>query len=363
MEKHLILVINPGSTSTKLALYEGPVEKSAEEISHPYEETAGFGSVADQLDYRMAYIEDFLQTCAVSLGDISAIAARGGLMRPVAGGVYRVSEDMVDDLKRSKETWGREHASSLGPMLAYDIHDRYGVPAFTADPVVTDEMDEVARVSGVPEIRRRSLFHALNVKAAARLAAGELGGVLEDFNFVVAHVGGGVSIVAMRRGRAVDVNNALLGMGPFSPQRAGALPIGDLVGMCYDGGYGRAELERKLVRESGLKGLAGTSDVREIDERIDAGDEMARLALEAMAYQVGKEVYAMAGALSGDVDGVVLTGGVIRSGRFVSFLTGRVSPLCRVFVYPGESEMESLAGYAIAALEEKAEVMEYGQDS
>jgi len=270
---------------------------------------------------------------------------------------------MVDDLLRSRQRWGREHASNLGAMLALDIHERHGVPAITADPVAVDEMDEVARISGVPEISRRSLFHALNVKASARMAAGELGGDIGDYNFVVAHVGGGTSVAALRRGCAVDVNNALLGMGPFSPQRAGALPTGDLVALCYEGGVSRDGLERRLIKESGLMGLLGTDDVREVERMVDGGGERARLALDAMAYQTAKEIAAMAAVLYGDVDAVVITGGVARSARFVSLVKGRVGFIAPVMVYPGQREMEAVAGYGLAAIIGEVEVMEYGQDS
>ncbi|HMB05317.1 MAG TPA: butyrate kinase, partial [Isosphaeraceae bacterium] len=256
--------------------------------------------------------------------------------------------------------WGREHASNLGPMLGFRLHEEYGLPVFTADPVTVDEMDGLARVSGVPEIARKSNLHALNIKAVLRRAASELGVGLADKNFVVAHMGGGTSVAAVRRGAIVDVNNALLGMGPFSPLRAGALPIGDLLEMAYSGRYEKGSLMRKLTHESGLMGYLGTSDVREVERRIDSGDEYASSVFEAMAYQVAKEIAAMASVLGGDVEAVLLTGGVANSGRFTGLVQERVGFVARVIVYPGEYEMESLAWYALRALTGEERILEYG---
>ncbi len=354
-----ILVINPGSTSTKLAYFAGEEAASSEEVEHPEEELRAFPDIPSQEGYRLGIVERFLEERGLKGAGLDAVAARGGLMKPVKGGVYKINQAMVEDLRRSKERWGREHASNLGAMIAFRLAARYSVPAFTADPVTVDEMDNVARLSGVPEIRRKSHLHALNIKAMARRAARELHKTPAETDFVVAHIGGGVSVAALRRGAVVDVNNALLGMGPFSPRRAGALPIGDLVGLAFSGLYDRAGLERKLAHESGLMGYLGTSDVREVERRMGAGDQEASLAFSAMAYQVSKEIAAMAAALRGRVDALVLTGGVARSERFVGAVRERVVFIAPVLVYPGEAEMESLAMYAAAALAGEEPIQEY----
>lgn len=354
-----ILVINPGSTSTKIACFEGEAEAFSEDIKHPEDALKACKTIAAQQGLRQAAVERFMVQKGIDPAGLDAVAARGGLMKPVKSGVYRINEKMVEDLKGSKARWGREHASNLGAMIAFDLSRRHGMPAFTADPVTVDEMEEIARISGVPEITRKSHLHALNIKACLRRAAGELGLKAEDANLVVAHVGGGVSVAAVRAGRIVDVNNALLGMGPFSPSRAGALPIGDLVGLAFSGKYTKAELERKLVYDSGLKGYLGTPDVREIERRIGAGDSYAALVFCAMAYQVAKEIAAMAAVLKGDVRAVVLTGGVANSGAFVEMIRQRTGFVARLIVYPGESEMAALAAYARAALTGEEEVLTY----
>ena len=357
MDAPKIFVINPGSTSTKLALYEGAAEAWAVNVPH----AAAAGGIADELPARLAVVEDALAKKGVDPRGISAIAARGGLMRPVGPGVYRVTEEMVEDLKRSQERWGVEHASSLGAMIALDLSGRYGMPAFVADPVTVDEMDEVARLSGVPEIKRTSLLHALNVRAVVKRAARELGLESEtEWDFAVAHMGGGATVAAVRGGRIVDVSGALLGMGPFSPARAGALPLCGLMGLAYSG-LTRTALEEKLTHESGLMGYTGTEDLREVERRIKEKDEAATTALAAMAYQTAKEVAAMASAAGGRVRAVILTGGTMKSELFSGMVARRVGFLARVLVYPGEAEMEALAAYALGALTGKERVREYGE--
>jgi butyrate kinase len=360
MKTTRILVINPGSTSTKLAYYEDGVQVYEKTVDHPAAELTAFPDIASQRDYRTAFVMEFLREWDIEPSGLDAVSARGGLMKPVESGVYSVTRRMVEDLERSRARWGREHASSLGCMIALDISKRFGVPAFTADPVTVDEMDEVARVSGVPEISRKSHLHALNIKAVVRTATAESCTVPEEANYVVAHAGGGISVAAVRGGRIVDVNNALLGMGPFSPQRAGALPIGDLVGLVYSSGLDRDEIERKLIRKSGLAGYLGTSDAREVELRIAGGDELARLVYQAMAYQLAKEIAAMAAVLHGDVHAVLLTGGLAHSEYFVEMVSMRAGFIAQVRVYPGEHEMDSLAYYAAAALAGEEEVKDYG---
>jgi len=360
MKTQRILVINPGSTSTKLAYYEDGEQLREKTVEHPQAELAAFPDVASQREYRTGVVLAFLREWDIEPSELDAVAARGGLMRPVESGIYRVTRRMVDDLERSRDRWGREHASSLGCMIALDISERYGIAAFTADPVTVDEMDEVARISGVPEITRKSHLHALNIKAVVRAASEEHGISLDDANYVVAHAGGGISVAAVRAGRIVDVNNALLGMGPFSPQRAGALPIGDLVGLVYESGLDRPAMEKKLARRSGLAGYIGTSDAREVERRIADGDEHARLVYQAMAYQLAKEVAAMAAVLFGDVRAVLLTGGLAHSEYFVEMVRLRAGFVAEFLVYPGEHEMDALAYYAAAVLDGEEEVRDYG---
>ena len=362
MASFTILVINPGSTSTKIALFKGWDKIFEDDVIHPEEELRKFPDIPSQLPFRMETLMRALSEKSVEPSRLDAVCVRGGLMRPVKSGVYRVTEEMARDIRNAKKFWGREHASNLGPLMGLRISGEYAVPAFTADPVVVDEMDDVARISGVPEIKRRSLLHALNIREQVRRAARDLGVNTSEVNFIVSHMGGGTTVAAIRRGRIADVNNALLGMGPFSPQRAGALPTGDLLDMAYSGEYTKPELKKKLVSGSGLTGYLGTGDVREIGKRIDAGDETATLILSAMAYQVSKEIGAMAAALKGDVLSIILTGGVAFSGRVVGIIKERVSFIAPVRVYPGQAEMEALAWYAAAVLSGEEQILHYGQD-
>lgn len=355
-----ILVINPGSTSSKLAYYEDGVQVYEKTVEHAEAELERFPDVASQKDYRLGFVTRFLEEWEIDPSALDAVAARGGLMKPVGGGVYRVCREMVRDLERSLERWGREHASSLGCMMALALSERYGVPAFTADPVTVDEMDEVARISGVPEISRKSHLHALNIKAVVRIASAEDGVGPHEADYVVAHSGGGVSVAAVSGGRIVDVNNALLGMGPFSPRRAGALPIGDLVGLVYASGLSRRDMDKKLAKQSGLAGYLGTSDAREVEKRIAGGDEQARLVYSAMAYQLAKEIAAMAAVLAGEVRAVILTGGLANSEYFVDMVRRRAGFIAPFKVFPGEHEMDSLAWQAAAALTGEEEVKDYG---
>ena len=359
MENPRILVINPGSTSTKLACFEGGSAVCRENCEHSEEELARFPDIPSQEGYRFGVVEAFMVRHGILPEGIDAVAARGGLMKPVRSGVYRINRRMVEDLLHSKTIWGREHASNLGCILALRLSEMYGLPAFTADPVTVDEMADIARVSGFPDITRKSHLHALNIKAMAGRAAAELGIGLSEARLVVAHLGGGISVAAVDMGRIIDVNNALLGMGPFSPQRAGALPIGDLVDICYSGRYDKAALLSKLAREGGLQGYLGISDIKEVERRIGDGDVRASLIFSAMAYQVSKEIAAMAAALSGRVDAVVLTGGAAHSSRLVAEVGDRVAFIARLLVYPGEAEMEALAAHAAGAMAGEEEVLSY----
>ena len=355
---HRILVINPGSTSTKVGLFEDENRVWVEKISHPVEEIKKYERIIDQLDMRKQVIESFLEGKDVK--ELHAVVGRGGLLKPIPSGTYRVNERMIEDLRKGVQG---EHASNLGGILAHEIGKKYNAPAFIVDPVVVDEMDEIAKVTGWPEIKRRSIFHALNHKAVARRAAKELGKRYEDVNLIVVHLGGGISAGAHKKGKVVDVNNALNGDGPFAPERAGSLPNWDLIEIVLSGKYTRDELKKKLAGKGGVVAHLGTNDMREVGDRLRHGDEHATFIMQAMAYQVAKEIGALSTVLKGEIDGIVLTGGLAYDDNFISWIKERVSFLGRIFVYPGEDEMEALALGALRVLRGEEEAKEYSYDS
>lgn len=350
-----ILVINPGSTSTKVAVWADQGIVLQETIKHPANELSDYPRIVDQFDMRHKAVRGVVQNW-LEPRRLSAVVGRGGPLRPLEGGTYRINERMLSDLRTGKYS---NHASNLGAILAYCFASELGVPCFVVDPVTVDEFTPLARVSGFSGIERRCRSHALNLKAVARLAAAEIGKPLTETNFVVAHMGGGLSICALRGGKIVDVNDGLLGMGPFSPERAGALPIGALVELCYSGKYSKDELIRLLSSEAGLKGYLGTSDLVEIENRIEVDDEQAKLYYEAMLYQIAKEIGAAAVVLKGNLDGIILTGGMSNSRRLVDELKRYVSFLSPILVYPGEREMEALALGALRVLQGEEEAKEY----
>jgi butyrate kinase len=360
---HRLLVINPGSTSTKVAVYEDEQPLFVETLRHSSTEISAFSHILDQYEFRLTTILELLEQKQISLNALDAVVGRGGLLHPIPSGTYQVSERMVTELRsRSKE---REHASNLGALLAYEIANRTGKPAFIVDPVCVDEFDGLARVSGLPEIERKSLSHALNLKAVARRAAQDLGRSYWKLNLVVVHLGGGISVTAHRRGRMVDVNQALDGTGPFAPERAGGLPVGDVVRMCFgvapfqDLRLGYEQMFRKLAGRGGLVAHLGTNSAVEVENRIEAGDGHARLIYEAMAYQIAKEIGAMATVLKGEVDAIVLTGGVAHSEMLLGWIEERVAWIAPVLVYPGEDEMLALAQGALRVLKGTEPVQAY----
>jgi butyrate kinase len=360
---HRLLVINPGSTSTKVAVYEDEQPLFVETLRHSSQEVGAFSHVLDQYEFRLQVVLDLLQDRQVLLSSLSAVVGRGGLLRPIPSGTYQVNEKMVAELRnRHKE---REHASSLGALLAYEIAGRAGLPAYIVDPVCVDEFDDLARVSGLPEIERRSLSHALNLKAVARRAAQDLGRPYPELNLVVVHLGGGISVTAHSRGRMVDVNQALDGAGPFAPERSGGLPVGDVVRMCfgvapYEGlSLTYEEMFRKLAGQGGMVAHLGTNDAVEVEKRIEAGDDHVRLIYEAMAYQIAKEIGAMATVLRGEVDAIVVTGGVAHSEMLLGWIRSRVAWIAPVLTYPGEDEMLALAQGALRVLKGEEEVRWY----
>ncbi|UCC63382.1 MAG: butyrate kinase [Anaerolineae bacterium] len=359
---HRILTINPGSTSTKVALYEDETPVFVETIRHSSQEVAAFGRIADQYELRHRTIVGLLQEKGVELDGLDAVVGRGGVLQPIPSGTYLVSQKMLDELRAPKE---REHASNLGAILAHEIASVAGVLAFIVDPVCVDEFDPIARISGLPEIERRSLSHALNLKAAARRAAKDLGQRYADVNLVVVHLGGGISVAAHRRGRQVDVNQALDGTGPFAPERAGGLPVGDVMRMCYSAPpyehirLTYEEMFKKLAGQGGLVAHLGTNDAVEVEWRIAAGDTHARLIYEAMAYQIAKEIGLMAAVLKGDVDAIVITGSLAHSEMLLNWIRERVAWIAPVTVYPGEDEMLSMAQGALRVLRGKEAPLTY----
>lgn len=349
-----VLVINPSATATDVAVYENDTEVIREALSHSAEELSAFERVWDQYLLRKDRIASFLEKRGLSPGALSAVVGRGGLLKPVPGGTYQVNAAMLEDLRRGVRG---EHASNLGGILAYGIARGANLPAFIVDPHSTDEMEAIARVSGLPELERTSLVHALNTRWMARRAAAELGKSYEDSRLVVAHLGMGISVSSHRRGRMVDTTNALES-GPFSPERAGTLPVGDLVRLAFSGRYTERELIRKLTSQGGLVAHLGTKDSAEVERRIEQGDPVARLVYEAMAYQIAKEIGGGAVILKGEVDAVVLTGPLAESSLLVGWITERVRWIAPALVYPGGNEMQALAAGAMRVLrgEEEAQV-------
>ncbi len=335
-----LLIINPGSTSTKIAVFEDDREVLSENISHSAEDLAPFARIVDQKAFRKDLILKTLEARAIAPASLAAVVGRGGLLKPIPSGVYKVGERMLADLESGVQG---EHASNLGGLIADEIARPLGLPAFIVDPVVVDELDDWARLSGVPEIRRRSIFHALNHKYTARRAARELGRPYEELNLIVCHLGGGVTVGAHEKGRVVDVNNGLNGEGPIAPERAGTVPAGDLVDLAFSGRFSQAELKKRLTGRGGMVGHLQTNDMRETLKRSAAGDASARLVFTAMAKTVAKQIGACAAVLRGRVDGVVLTGGLAHGREFIDLIKDHIGFLGPVFVYPGENEMVALA--------------------
>ena len=343
-----ILVINPGSTSTKIAVYQDEQQILLEVIRHSAEEIGRYEKIADQYEFRKDLIISKVQEKGIETNDFDAIIGRGGMVRPLESGVYAVNQAMLDDLRNCR--YSAEHASNLGGVIAYEMANAIGCPAYIADPVAVDELSDLARISGHPELPRRSIFHALNHKAVGRRYAKEVGKKYEELNLVIVHMGGGVSVGAHKQGKVVDVNQALDGWGPFSPERAGTLPAGDLVKLCFSGKYTEAEVKKMLVGKGGFFAHLGTTDAREVDNMVGAGDKKAALILDAFSYAITKEIGAMLLAMQDKTDAVILTGGIAYDPFVVEYLKKYVSPFAPVIVYPGEDEMGALAGCALRAL-------------
>lgn len=350
-----VLAINPGATSTKIAVFEDKQVRMKKMIEHHGDELKEFVSIADQFPYRLDLVLNALADAGIALELLQATVGRGGLLRPIPGGTYRVDQNMLDDLKSAPRG---EHASNLGAMLASAIAEKAGMPAFIVDPVAVDEMEPEARLSGMPDLPRVSMSHALNSKAVARRAAAAMGKRYEEVRFIVAHLGTGVSVTPHREGRMIDVNDAQQ-EGPFSPDRTGGLPSLALAKLCYSGKYSAKEMFRKISGEGGMYAYLNTRDAREAIERAGNGDEQAALVIKAMAYQTAKEIGAMAAVLCGKVDRILITGGLAHARVITDAIAERVSFIAPVEVYPGEDEMESLAEGAIRVLSGMEEAKVY----
>lgn len=349
-----ILAINPGATSTKIAVFEDEKAVFRKTVEHQGPVFEQFQQVYDQRQYRAELIATALREAGIAPDSLAAVVGRGGLLKPLAGGTYAVNEALTEDLRRAERG---EHASNLGGVLARQLADPLGIPAFIVDPVSVDEMEPVARISGLPDVPRYSLSHALNSKAVASKVARDMGKRYEDVNLVVAHLGTGVSVSPHRQGRMIDVNNAQE-EGPFSPDRCGGLPAWSLTKLCFSGKYTEKELLAKMLGTGGMFAYLGTRDVRKAEQRAAAGDDTASVVLDALAYQVAKQIGAMATVLAGKVDRIILTGGIAYSQRIVSDITTRTEFIAPVVVVPGEEEMDSLAAGALRVLrgEEAAKI-------
>jgi len=353
---HKLLIINPGSTSTKIAVYEGEKEIFEETLRHSSEEIGKFKYVVDQQSFRTDVILKILEDNKINITEMDAIVGRGGLLKPIVSGTYSVNDNMLKDLKENVQG---EHASNLGAIIANEIARSINKPAFIVDPVVVDEMEDIARFSGVPELPRKSIFHALNQKAVAKRYAQENMKNYEDINVIVAHMGGGVSVGAHKNGRIIDVNNALDGEGAFSPERSGGIPSGDLARMCFSGKYTLEEILKKITGKGGFVAYLDTNDGRIVRQLASEGDMKAKLVYEAMGYQVAKDIGAAAAVLCGKVDAIILTGGIAYEKMMVDIIKEKVEFIAPITVYPGEDEMLALAQGALRVLNGQEEVKEY----
>ncbi len=353
---HTILVLNPGSTSTKVGVFRDEETVFSVSVSHSTSDIERFDTVADQLEYREVAIMDLLADHVVNLKALDCIVGRGGLVRPLPHGTYRVNDRMKEDLRTA--CYGG-HASNLGALLADDLAHKLGIPAYISDPVVVDELSDVARLTGIKSIKRKSIFHALNQRAVALRYAKSKGVRYEDLTLIVAHMGGGVSVGLHARGRVVDVNNALDGEGPFSPERAGSIPAGQLVSLCFSGEHTEHEVRKLLTGHGGLVSLFGVNDMRAIERRAAERDAEAELALRAFDYNVAKEIGSLAAAADGKVDAIILTGGIAHGDNIVASISAKVSWIAPVIAYPGEGELEALRDAGLRILRGEEISVEY----
>ena len=350
------LIINPGSTSTKIGVFEDETLLFEETLRHSTEEIAQYASIVDQKDFRKQIILDLLKEKNFDIKSLQVIVGRGGMLKPIPGGTYAVSDALLEDLKIGKQG---QHASNLGGILAREIGDSIGVPSYIVDPVVVDELMPISRYSGVPELPRTSVFHALNQKAVAKRYAKEQGKAYDSLNLVVVHMGGGVSVGAHEKGRVIDVFNALDGDGAFSPERAGAVPSGALIKMCFSGQYTEKEVYKKIVGNGGFNAYVGTNDMRDVEKMVQGGDKKAAEVREAFIMQVSKNIGSMACVLKGKVDQIIITGGIAYDKVVVAGLTERAGFIAPITVYPGEDELLALAQGALRVMNGEEKAMEY----
>lgn len=337
-------------------MYSDETPVKVETIRHSAEDLSSFKSTLDQLDYRKKLVLKFLEERSLEVADLTAVVGRGGPFKALESGTYRVNHRMLSDIRSGQVQ--ADHPSNLGALVAHELVKETDVPAFIVDPVSVDEFIPEARVSGLPQIERRSLSHALNQKMVARKAAKKLGKRYEDLNMIIVHLGSGISVTSHLKGRQIDVNNAN-DMGPFSPQRAGALPVTGLAKLCYSGQYSQKEMVQLLTKKGGLLAHLETDSVPEVEKRIDAGDQKAGLIYAAMIYQIAKEIGAMATTLEGKVDAIVLTGGIANSKRLTDAITRKVQFISQVLVFPGEDEMEALTLGALRVISGEERAKEY----
>jgi len=357
MINRLILSINPGSTSTKFSLFEEEKLVFEKTLRHSAEELKNFGKITDQFHFRKNLIMNELSVRKIDLGKIAAVVGRGGLVKPIESGIYKVNQRMKDDLTAG---FSGQHASNLGGLIADDIASSLCcASAYIVDPVVVDELQSVARISGHPEIERRSIFHALNQKAVARIYAASKGKKYEDLNLIIAHMGGGISVGAHKHGKVIDVNNALNGDGPFSPERSGGLPSGQLIDLCFSRRFTHDELKAMITGKGGMVAYLGTNNFIEVCKMAEKGDTKAILVKEAASYQIGKEIGALAAVLNGEVDAIILTGGMAYQDSNTSSIRSMVGFIAEVVVYPGEDELKALAFNGLLALDGKIEIKTY----
>ena len=350
------LIINPGSTSTKIGVFEDETLLFEETLRHSTEEIASYASIVDQKDFRKQIILDLLKEKNFDIHSLNVIVGRGGMLKPIPGGTYAVSDDLLADLKIGRQG---QHASNLGGILAREIGDSIGAPSYIVDPVVVDELMPISRYSGVPELPRTSVFHALNQKAVAKRYAKEQGKAYESLNLIVVHMGGGVSVGAHEKGRVVDVFNALDGDGAFSPERAGAVPTGALIKMCFSGEFTEKEVYKKVVGNGGFNAYLGSNDMRDVDKMVDNGDKRAEEIRDAFIMQVAKDIGSMACVLKGKVDQIIMTGGIAYDKAVISGLTERAGFLAPITVYPGEDELLALAQGALRVMNGEEKAIEY----
>ena len=350
------LIINPGSTSTKLGVFEDETLLFEETLRHSTEEIAQYASIVDQKDFRKDLILNFLKNSNFDVNSLNVVVGRGGMLKPIPGGTYAVTDDLLNDLKIGKQG---QHASNLGGILAREIADSIGVPSFIVDPVVVDELMPIARYSGVPELPRTSVFHALNQKAVAKRYAKETGKAYDSLNLIVVHMGGGVSVGAHDKGRVVDVFNALDGDGAFSPERAGGLPSGALIKMCFSGEYTEKEVYKKVVGNGGFNAYLNTNDMRDVAKMIADGDTHADEIRDAFIFQVAKDIGSMATVLKGKVYQIIVTGGIAYNKDVVDKIKERAGFIAPFTVYPGEDELLALTQGALRVLNGEEKAMEY----